>query len=75
MMVQQDADKNYKIIGELSCAVTTLCPCSKKISEYSAHNHRGIVKISVDTEVLREDWKEQLLHAAESNASAVYIHC
>ncbi|WP_394137183.1 GTP cyclohydrolase FolE2 [Cytobacillus oceanisediminis] len=70
MTVQQDSDKNYKISGELSCAVTTLCPCSKEISEYSAHNQRGIVKISVDPTVLNEDWKEQLLYAAESNASA-----
>jgi len=27
--------------------VTTLCPCSKEISKYGAHNQRGVVSISV----------------------------
>jgi|SRR5690625_727757 len=61
----------------LSAYVTTLCPCSKEISEYSAHSQRGKVTMEVaftddfnDQEI---DWKEALLHAAESNASAM-IH-
>lgn len=61
---------------ELTCAVTTLCPCSKEISEYSAHNQRGFIKMTtVLTDNYDEsvDWKVVLLHAAQSNASAV-IH-
>ena len=27
--------------------VTSLCPCSREISDYGAHNQRGIVEISV----------------------------
>lgn len=57
----------------LICGITTLCPCSKEISEYSAHNQRGYVTMNVrlsndyDEE---QDWKAALLDAAESNASA-----
>lgn len=29
--------------------VTTLCPCSKEISDYSAHNQRAIVSITANT--------------------------
>ncbi|MGJ9385001.1 GTP cyclohydrolase FolE2 [Salipaludibacillus sp. CF4.18] len=73
---------NYdKIIGftheaQLSVGITTLCPCSKEISEYSAHNQRGTVTITVVLEnAIRceQDWKASLLLAAESNASAM-IH-
>lgn len=61
---------------ELTCAVTTLCPCSKEISEYSAHNQRGYVKMVVlltDDYEESADWKAALLYAAQSNASAM-IH-
>jgi len=57
----------------LSCGVTTLCPCSKEISEYSAHNQRGFVTMKaclLNDYDEKEDWKKVLLNAAESNASA-----
>lgn len=61
----------------LTAYVTTLCPCSKEISEYSAHSQRGKVKMEVsftdDFDDQAIDWKAALLHAAESNASAM-IH-
>lgn len=60
--------------AELSVYVTTLCPCSKEISEYSAHSQRGLVTMGVtfydhfnEEEI---DFKEALLNAAESNGSA-----
>ena len=31
----------------ITATVTTLCPCSKEISEYSAHNQRGVVTVKV----------------------------
>ncbi|MFD1018316.1 GTP cyclohydrolase FolE2 [Thalassobacillus hwangdonensis] len=58
----------------LEATITTLCPCSKEISEYSAHNQRGnvsmSVKLSEDFDENKVDWKAALLEAAESNASA-----
>lgn len=65
--------ESIKVILDLSVAVTTLCPCSKEISEYSAHNQRGIVKITATispTALASRDWKAVLLYAAESNASS-----
>ncbi|MDR0126074.1 MULTISPECIES: GTP cyclohydrolase FolE2 [Bacillus] len=53
--------------------VTTLCPCSKEISEYGAHNQRGSVSIQVELfeqALLPDDMKAVLLHIIESNASA-----
>jgi GTP cyclohydrolase I len=47
--------------------VTSLCPCSKKISRYGAHNQRSHVTISAR---LREHmWIEELIEIAESEAS------
>ncbi len=47
--------------------VTSLCPCSKKISDYGAHNQRSHVTISarIDAHV----WIEDLIDIAEKEAS------
>lgn len=72
--VTYDVNKGYDISGSLSVLITTLCPCSKEISEYSAHNQRGRISMEVsftdDFDESAVDWKESLLDAAESNASA-----
>ncbi|MFS0560454.1 GTP cyclohydrolase FolE2 [Terribacillus sp. 179-K 1B1 HS] len=72
--VAYDKQTGFRTTAKLSGTVTTLCPCSKEISEYSAHNQRGIVSMEVQlTDAFDEDvrdWKEDLLEAAESNASA-----
>lgn len=57
----------------MTAMVTTLCPCSKEISEYSAHNQRGYVKVMLDIDPeaeLPEDHKEQLYEVLEINASS-----
>src|SRR5699024_11529094 len=56
----------------MTAMVTTLCPCSKEISEYSAHNQRGYVKVLLDIDPEKElpdDHKEQLYEVLEINAS------
>lgn len=69
-----DKQEGFNISVSLSVLITTLCPCSKEISEYSAHNQRGKVTMEVtlsdDFDETEIDWKEMLLEAAESNASA-----
>ena len=47
--------------------VTSLCPCSKEISEYGAHNQRSQVTITV--KALEHIWIEELIDIAESEAS------
>lgn len=54
--------------------VTTLCPCSKEISDYGAHNQRGYVTLTVRPR--KSDglwaliWIEELVEFAERSASA-----
>jgi GTP cyclohydrolase I len=55
--------------------VSTLCPCSKVISDYGAHNQRGYVTITVRTERAADGawqmlWIEELIEIAEKSASA-----
>jgi GTP cyclohydrolase IB len=47
--------------------VTSLCPCSKKISDYGAHNQRSHVTISAKTRGMV--WIEDLIDYAEKEAS------
>ena len=39
--------KEAKFFISIKVPVATLCPCSKAISEYGAHNQRGFVKVKV----------------------------
>ena len=54
--------------------VTSLCPCSKEISDYGAHNQRGFVTIEIES-ARSEDgqleivWIEELIDWAEQAAS------
>jgi GTP cyclohydrolase I len=48
--------------------VTTLCPCSKAISDYGAHNQRGTV--TVQTRSRKVVWIEDLIAIIERSASA-----
>lgn len=55
--------------------VKTLCPCSKEISDYGAHNQRGHVTIEVTPKKKKSGnweliWIEELIAIAETCASA-----
>ena len=50
--------------------VTTLCPCSKEISEYGAHNQRGYVEISAAIDPESDLAFEDLIAVAEASGSA-----
>ena len=47
--------------------VTSLCPCSKQISDYGAHNQRSHLTISA--RIAEHVWLEELIEVAESEAS------
>ncbi|HVP32909.1 MAG TPA: GTP cyclohydrolase FolE2 [Steroidobacteraceae bacterium] len=52
---------------KVTVPVTSLCPCSKRIADYGAHNQRSHVTI---TAKLRSHmWIEELIEIAESEAS------
>jgi len=48
--------------------VTSLCPCSKAISEYGAHNQRSHVTVSVESNAFV--WIEEIVELVESEASS-----
>ncbi len=76
--VQSLLDYEVSLIGErknhtnvinvkVVVPVTSLCPCSKKISDRGAHNQRSHVTINVQTEDFI--WIEELIDIVETQAS------
>ena len=63
-----DAD-NYKFFLGVKVPVTTLCPCSKEISDYSAHNQRAIINVLISYDDNEHVWLEDLISEIEKTAS------
>ena len=57
----------YEFTMKVVVPVTSLCPCSKKISDYGAHNQRSHISISVRTNCFV--WIEDMVRIAEDHAS------
>ena len=57
----------YKFRLQVAVPVTSLCPCSKQISDYGAHNQRS--HITIDAEIAGEMAVEELIAIAERSAS------
>lgn len=65
-MNEQDLMEEFVV--SVSAPINTLCPCSKEISDYGAHNQRGIVK--VDVKMKKFFWIEELVRTIEKAASS-----
>ncbi len=64
---------DYKFILGVKVPITTLCPCSKEISKYSAHNQRTNVKVKISYKENDIIWIEDLVEKIEScGSSQVY---
>ncbi len=63
---QQEAKRIFTVSIEIP--VTTLCPCSKAISEYGAHNQRGVVKVQLEARHMF--WIEDIILLVEQCASS-----
>jgi len=59
---------DFDLITELIAPIQTLCPCSKEISEYGAHNQRAHARIAARMNTMV--WIEELAEIADSCASA-----
>jgi GTP cyclohydrolase I len=67
------ADEDFRV--RVTTPVTSVCPCSKAISDYGAHNQRGDVTVEVrshrnalgEFEVI---WIEEMIELSERSASA-----
>lgn len=55
---------------EVRVPVTSVCPCSKAVSDYGAHNQRGHITIRVRLAGRDQLWIEDLIDLAEGAASA-----
>ena len=62
------ADEKFDMVIGLALNVQTLCPCSREISQYGAHNQRALVTLKVRCEALV--WFEELIALIEESASS-----
>ncbi len=60
-------ERRYSFWMQVTVPATSLCPCSKEISAYGAHNQRS--QISVQVELMGEMGIEELIAIAERSAS------
>jgi GTP cyclohydrolase IB len=66
-LIGETREGETRVILKVQVPVTSLCPCSKKISQYGAHNQRSHVTIQVE---LAADLPiEDLVRIAEEEAS------
>lgn len=66
----QSEDEEYRFYLGVKVPVTTLCPCSKEISNYGAHNQRAIVSVKVTYPEDEHIWIEDLVTTIERTASS-----
>ncbi|MDR3210367.1 MAG: GTP cyclohydrolase FolE2 [Planctomycetota bacterium] len=73
--VAEETDAGNDFVVAAQIPITTLCPCSKAISDYGAHNQRGYVEIAI--RATRQPgglpsmvWIEELVEIGERSGSA-----
>jgi GTP cyclohydrolase IB len=77
-LLGQMRGKSLSMVMEVRVPVTSLCPCSRDISKYGAHNQRGTISISVHPAMVKPGkpfliWFEDLIALAEGcGSSQVY---
>jgi len=62
-----DPDEKIDLISEVIVPITSVCPCSKEISDMGAHNQRGEVRLR--TRFKKFIWIEDMIKLVESTAS------
>src|SRR5256884_8193825 len=60
--------KDIDFVLTVKAMVTTLCPCSKAIAQYGAHNQRGEVTVQIRSR--KAVWIEDLIAMIETSASS-----
>lgn len=59
---------SFDLVLGMEIPVTALCPCSKEISKYGAHNQRGVVRVALRMKEFI--WMEDIISSIESCASS-----
>ncbi len=67
LMGTSDRQGNIDLVSEIMVPITSLCPCSKEISEAGAHNQRG--EIRLQTRFKKFIWIEDMIDLVERSAS------
>jgi GTP cyclohydrolase I len=62
-----DPNNDIDLISEVIVPISSVCPCSKEISEVGAHNQRGEVRLS--TRFKKFIWIEDMIELVEESAS------
>ena len=62
-----DGQNNTDIVLKVAVPITSVCPCSREISEYGAHNQRG--EVLVCTRFSKLIWIEDIVAIVEAAAS------
>jgi len=62
-----DPEGKLDLISEVIVPISSVCPCSKEISEIGAHNQRGEVRLS--TRFKKFIWMEDMIELVEACAS------
>ena len=57
--------------SEVGVPVKSLCPCSKEISDYGAHNQRSLVTVRIE-QLQPIEWHEQVRFAEDAASSEVW---
>ena len=73
--IAERRDGRTAIWAEVGVPVKSLCPCSKEISDYGAHNQRSLVTIRVelkDPHSAGVEWHELVRFAEESASSEIW---
>lgn len=63
-------DKEYNFFLTVEVPITTLCPCSKEISDYGAHNQRALVTVKLSYDPDKIVWIEDLVELVEQSGSS-----
>ena len=62
-------NENLDFTFGITVPFTSLCPCSKEISQYGAHNQRGIMRVKIKQQHGRFIWIEDLAELMEKQGS------
>jgi GTP cyclohydrolase I len=73
LIAEQGADSAIHVWMQAVVPVKSLCPCSKEISDYGAHNQRSHVTIRVEPHAEASlSWQELVRFAEESASSEIW---
>jgi len=62
-----DSSGKLDLVSEVEVPVSSVCPCSKEISDFGAHNQRGLVCLKVRSK--KFFWIEDLISIVENSSS------